>query len=487
MSKSKKDDATTSVEAAAIVEALMKTAVESGRKSKRVSTDTDNREITTIIERSADTHTIIVPDGMTLLQASKELRAQHDNEEQVIDMAYTFTGWEWQDALFAVKRVAEHMFGWINGKTIRTPWGEVRPVEIDVVTNVINNDKHTEKCFYGNFGIAAWENALANVGVGNDGNASVSIKGKKKYSDLASVFFKGVEQYLRDHSIYRGKTVVITGKTNMFGHSHNFEIIENKGSDHIILNEEEAMVIQDFVLTDLGTPGKRCYLFTGPYGNGKTETAMGIGREGNHRGMPMFYLKDSALFDVTLNQCKNYQPCLLFVEDIDEIGSGDERDERMNKILNTIDGVQTKGNDITIIFTTNHEKKINPALRRPGRIDQMINFANPTNETRIKIMKRYFDGLVGCGGVDFDLLSERIGDVSASVVAQICKRAVKLAAKYNGISTDRVKSAAISMDYQIKLMSEPAEQEPIEKRFVGNLKEILFDADTLSKIVNAFR
>lgn len=473
----------TSVEVGKIVDSIL--AATSSTKTKLVGKDKDNREITTIIEKSKDVRTIIVPEDMTLLQASKELKAMHENEEQVIDAVRIFEGWEWQDSLVAIKKVSEHMFGWINGKTIRTPWGEVRPEEIDVVVNVVNNDKMTEKCFYGKFGIAAFEDALADVGVNGAGNAYVTIKLKKKYSDKASLYFKAIEQYLRDFSIYRGKTVVITGARSKFGHHHSYEIMENKGADHIILNESEDMVIRDFVVSKLGETGKRVYLFTGPYGNGKTETAMNIGREGNKMGMPMFYLKDTSLFDVMLNQCKNYQPCILFVEDIDEIGSGAERDETMNKILNTIDGVQTKGNDITVIFTTNHEKKLNPALRRPGRIDQMINFTNPTKETRIKIMQNYFEGINGCGGLDFNMLADRVGDISASVVAQICKRAVTLSAKDNIITDDKVKSAATSMDYQIRLMAEPVEQEPLEKVFTDNLRNIIFSKEALKRIVDA--
>lgn len=466
--------------ASAIVEGLKASTESKKSGSKRVSTDKDNREITTVIERSADVQTIIVPKDMDLLDASRELKAQYDNEEQVIDMVYALDGWEWQDALYAIKCVSEYMFGWINGKTIKTPWGDVRPKEIDVVTDIKNNDKVIAKCFFGKFGIAAWEDALADVSVGAKG-AVISIKGKKKYSDLASMYFKAIEQFLRDHSIYRGKTVVITSSHNRAA----FDIMENKKADHIVLNAEEKMVIEDFVLTDLGTPGKRVYLFTGGYGNGKTETAMAIGREGNNLYMPMFYLKDATLFDEVLNLCKNYQPCILFVEDIDEIGSGEQRDQKMNKILNTIDGIQTKGNDLTVIFTTNNEKRINSALRRPGRIDQMIRFTNPTTATKVAIMKQYFDGIVGCGGLDFDTLANNMGDVSASVVAQICKRTTKLAAKKGSISDNVVTSATISMDYQVKLMQEPVEARPVEQVFTENLRNVLFTKEVLNKIVDA--
>lgn len=431
------------------------------------------QEITTEVVKSKDTRQIIVPDGMDLLEASKELKAQYDNLEQVVDVTHVFEGYDWKDGLVAVKKVSEAMFGWMKGITETDMWGnEYRPQEIDVTVNVIGGKAITEKCFYGKFSIAAWSRAEASVDIVGNGEVYIAIKSKKKYSEDVSKYFAAIRQYLEANSIYRGKTVVVTDQGKNFV-SFNFEIIENKPADLIILNENENLVLEEFIIGDIGEPGKKCYLFTGPYGNGKTETAMMIGRKANELGIPFFYVKDAKLFDQVLNRCKKYQPCIIFLEDVDEIGAGDQRDDKMNRILNTLDGVQTKGNSLTVIFTTNHERRINPALRRPGRIDIVVNFTNPDAKTKEQIYRRYFEALGGAENVNYEAVVDATQDVSGSVVAQIAKRAVKLAIKRGGITTNIAKSAVVSMEYHIRLMSDEVEGEPLQLRVIRELSELL--------------
>ena len=207
---------------------------------------------------------------------------------------------------------------------------------------------------------------------------SISAEVKKRYANEVREFFDIVQDILDKDSIYRGKAITVTKQTDPWGDvTLDFDIFEMKVSNKIVLNEDVDTVVRNFIIDDLGEEGKRCYLFSGGYGNGKTETAMKVGAAGLVKGMAYFYCKDAEVFHMLLKQAVNYQPCIVFLEDVDEIGSGSKRDADMNRILNTLDGVQTKGNNLTVIFTTNHEKRINPALRRPGRIDLVINFGNP--------------------------------------------------------------------------------------------------------------
>jgi transitional endoplasmic reticulum ATPase len=215
-------------------------------------------------------------------------------------------------------------------------------------------------------------------------------------------------------------------------------------------------------------------LFTGGYGTGKTETAMRVGKLAvDHHSMSFFYLKDAAAFDVLLNQSKKYQPCIIFLEDVDEIASGEQRDSQMNKILNTLDGVQTKGNDLTVIFTTNHPSKINSALRRPGRIDVMVKFENCEPETISEIYKMYFNGIPGSEQLDYKHLATTTPNVQGAVVAEIAQRSVKLAKKQGTITDDLVESSIHSMAYQIELMNGATKEVNKAEQFVKLLGEFM--------------
>jgi hypothetical protein len=201
-------------------------------------------EVTT----DAKTKKIILPVGMSKLKASNELRLQHENEEQVIEVRFDYEGWNWKDVLVAIKKVSEETFGWINGITERTFFGTLRPKEIDVITDVLAGKVITEKCFFGKFEAAAWEDAEVNVFV-NQGTSGIVVTCKKKFSNDVSDYFKSIEKHLQTASIYRGKTVVVQEMKDPNGNVNvDFEIIENKGEVNIILNEKEELVIDRFIV-----------------------------------------------------------------------------------------------------------------------------------------------------------------------------------------------------------------------------------------------
>ena len=406
-------------------------------------------------EFSKEEKKIIVPISMNKIQASKELKRQWDDEESVIEVDRMFDTWNWKDVLVAVKKAAERHFGWVQGKTTVSIFGTERPVEIEIVTDIKDGKKITEACFYGKFTATVWEDAVVNVGP-----QYLSVEVKKRYADEVRTFFDLIQNILDTESIFRGKAITVTKNENRFGQpTIDYDIFEMKVSNKIVLNEDIEGIVQNFILDDLGEEGKRCYLFSGGYGNGKTETAMCVGASGLKAGMAYFYCKDADVFHMLLQQAKNYQPCIVFLEDVDEIGSGTKRDADMNRILNTLDGVQTKGNNLTVIFTTNHEKRINPALRRPGRIDLVINFGNPDKVSVAKIFKAYLGELKDGDKLDYNAISERTPDSPGAVVAEIAKRAVKLCKKRGVTNDDLVKAAVDSMKHHMNLMKEEVEEE----------------------------
>lgn len=436
------------------------------------------KEISTKTEFSSDTKKILIPKGMSKLAASVELRKQYDNEEQVIDSFAQFEGWNWKDVLVAVKKVTEVHFGWMNAKTVFTPFGNIKPMEVDVVTDVIDGKHTIEKAFYGTFCISAFSDAKAQVNINNQGECNMVITAKRKHSEEVTEYYNLIRTHLETKSIYRGKSIVVTRGGGGYA---DFEIIENKGSSKIVLNEKEEVVVKNFVVDCLGEKGKRTYLFVGGYGTGKTESAMRVGREAVAKGMSFFYIKDASVFTLLLNQAKKYSPALLFLEDLDQIGAGEQRDEEMNNILNTLDGVQTKGNDLTVIFTTNHVDKINSALRRPGRIDLVVQFANPNVVTKEKIYRLYFEGITGANELDYTKLVAETGDVQGAVIAEICKRALQLAKKHTMINNDHVLSAIASIEYQIQLMKDEVSGKSLELQYV-ELQRDLFTAPIIERI-----
>ena len=427
--------------------------------------------IQTNSEFSNETKKIIIPAGMSKKEAAEDLMNQWQNEETVQDFVTMFEGWEWKDALRAVRIQLEEEFGWVKG--YNTMWES--PTEVSIVTNIKNGSVISETAYMGPTKFPAFEDAKGDIGVNRAGIAYVQIKAKKKYSILINEFFNNVKNRLLTDSIYRGKAVKVHNKTiqTMGGAVQvlDLEIFEIKENQSIFLNEDEQTVIDNFIIGQLKDKGKRTFLFPGNYGNGKTETAMNIGVRAIEKGMSFFYVKSANLFTTVLGFAKNYEPCVIFLEDIDEIASGDNRDSKINDILNTLDGVQTKGRDILTIFTTNHKDQISPPLRRPGRIDLIVEFNNPNKTTVEKICRHYFEKFNGSETLDYDIIVSKMPDASGAVVAEICKRASKLAARQNSISTDQIIAAITSMKSQVAFMKEPITHKNEVQRAFDTIRE----------------
>ena len=146
------------------------------------------KEIQTPVAHSNETRQIILPTGMDKLTASKELKKQYENEEQEINQVTSFDGWDYKDALVAIKNVTESIFGWMNAK----PTWFSQPTEIDVVVDIIKGIKQTVKAYYGVFEVTTWENAKCSVDVDRKGTVSINITAKRKFAGEITKYFKEI-------------------------------------------------------------------------------------------------------------------------------------------------------------------------------------------------------------------------------------------------------------------------------------------------------
>lgn len=142
-----------------------------------------------------------------------------------------------------------------------------------------------------------------------------------------------------------------------------------------------------------GVKVNRGFLLYGPPGTGKTSIAKALAHESGALFIPLKgtdfqskYVGDAekkikSLFDTA----RRYQPVVIFIDEMDSIGSRDQYSaahpwirDVINALLAEIDGFETS-EGIVYIGATNHINQIDEALKRPGRFGVHLELALPEN------------------------------------------------------------------------------------------------------------
>lgn len=142
-----------------------------------------------------------------------------------------------------------------------------------------------------------------------------------------------------------------------------------------------------------GIPYTRKYLFTGPPGVGKTSFIFSLASMMNKDIHTINF--NNELDDISLMRAINDidDDSFLIFEDIDSIfnmtGEYKTSSVTFSGLLNTLDGFGRK-TGLVIFMTTNNFKKLEKSFLRPGRIDMMVKFENPTREEINEMFKNFF-------------------------------------------------------------------------------------------------
>jgi 26S proteasome regulatory subunit T6 len=191
----------------------------------------------------------------------------------------------------------------------------------------------------------------------------------------------------------------------------------------------------------LGIAQPKGVILYGPPGTGKTLLARAVA---HHTDCCFIRVSGSELVQKYIGEgarmvrelfvmAREHAPSILFMDEVDSIGSardsggggggGDSEVQRtMLELLNQLDGFEAT-NQIKVIMATNRLDILDQALLRPGRIDRKIEFPNPSEDSRVDILKIHSRKMNLVRGIDLKKIASKMSGASGAESKAVCTEA----------------------------------------------------------------
>jgi ATP-dependent Zn protease len=215
------------------------------------------------------------------------------------------------------------------------------------------------------------------------------------------------------------------------------------------------------------------YLFTGKTRSGKSFMAEALageitkvlaakGEKFNYLVVPVDLLLQPATptqnsgFKICMDYARRHAPCLLFIDEIHLLNlQAGKNDALLSEVLTELGGV---GNDpqskVFLITATNHEDRLDKALRTSGRIDKEIRFEYPTFEDRTTFVT--------------DILEKRSVNVGMIDIRRFARES-------EGCTFEDMRKVIEGAFIAAKVNGEALSQEHLDQSFDTNIRGILFN------------
>lgn len=177
-------------------------------------------------------------------------------------------------------------------------------------------------------------------------------------------------------------------------------------------------------------------LLYGPPGCGKTFLAKAVAGE---LGASFLHVSLADVLDMYIGQsernvkelfevARSSAPCVLFLDELDAIGGKRSLNRSsgarttVNQLLTELDGVGSDNEGVFVLAATNHPWDVDPALRRPGRLDRTLLVLPPDREAREAILRTHLrDRPVE--RIDTRRLAKSTDGFSGADLAHLCESA----------------------------------------------------------------
>lgn len=190
------------------------------------------------------------------------------------------------------------------------------------------------------------------------------------------------------------------------------------------------------IFKETGIKAPKGVLLTGPPGTGKTLLAKAVATESEANFIsvkgPELISKglgdtEKAIREI-FKKAKQVAPTVIFFDEFDSIaqtrGKGfnsGATDKFVNQLLTEMDGVEEL-TGVSIIAATNRVDLIDEALKRPGRLDSIIEIGLPEESTRFEILKIHTKNMPIEKNVDLKKIAKETDKFSGAMIEGLCQK-----------------------------------------------------------------
>lgn len=233
----------------------------------------------------------------------------------------------------------------------------------------------------------------------------------------------------------------------------------------------------------IGIQPPKGILLYGPPGTGKTMVAKAVATEANAnflsaKGSDLlskWYGESEKRIGEFFSRAKQVAPAILFFDELDSLaptrggGLGDVRvtERVVNQLLSEMDGLEEL-HGVTVIGATNRPDMIDPALMRPGRLDELVYVPVPDYDARVEIFKAHTRKMKLAPDVEIEKLADITDKYTGADISAVCKKAGIYALREN------INAADVSMENFYKAVRDviPSVTEEMESDYEKMAKKV---------------